>query len=395
MDSLLANYASSDEEEEAAAPAKSSSNKPKPSFFSTLPPPKTSSSSSTFSSLPPPKSQHHREQQPPPPPPKSATSKPQSSLFSHLPPPKSQPSSKDQTPNPKRLVQFTLPFDPSLLRSNHPDDDDDGIGRKQPIIEDNSSSSSFSKALSSMLPAPKNSLCLAPKKTHVPNPERIETKQERTDLEHERSRIGGQGGSHGGGDQAAQFETHLSNPGTTAEDQERSNFVSHYDANWVAQPETQNQEWSQFGDHGGYPVEDYGSYGGSSYEGGGGDYVGNWNDGSSAGATTGIVAPDVPELGRIAWKRGRNEIPTEMLEVKQDELMKNRPRADQAKLTGIAFGPAYQPVSTSKGKPSKLHKRKHQIGSLFFDMKQKEMELAERRAKGFLTKAETQAKYGW
>ncbi|RVX07750.1 hypothetical protein CK203_021970 [Vitis vinifera] len=52
------------------------------------------------------------------------------------------------------------------------------------------------------------------------------------------------------------------------------------------------------------------------------------------------------------------------------------------------------PVST-KGKPTKLHKRKHQIGSLYFDMKQKEMELSERRAKGFLTKAETQAKYGW
>uniref|UniRef100_A0A7N2KWR9 Uncharacterized protein n=1 Tax=Quercus lobata TaxID=97700 RepID=A0A7N2KWR9_QUELO len=54
----------------------------------------------------------------------------------------------------------------------------------------------------------------------------------------------------------------------------------------------------------------------------------------------------------------------------------------------------FTPVST-KGKPTKLHKRKHQIGSLFYDMKQKEMELTERRAKGFLTKAETQAKYGW
>lgn len=54
-----------------------------------------------------------------------------------------------------------------------------------------------------------------------------------------------------------------------------------------------------------------------------------------------------------------------------------------------------QPVSSAKGKPSKLHKRKHQIGSLYFDMKQKEMELSERRAKGMLTKAETQAKYGW
>uniref|UniRef100_A0A0D3D2S8 Uncharacterized protein n=1 Tax=Brassica oleracea var. oleracea TaxID=109376 RepID=A0A0D3D2S8_BRAOL len=51
--------------------------------------------------------------------------------------------------------------------------------------------------------------------------------------------------------------------------------------------------------------------------------------------------------------------------------------------------------SSSKGKVSKLHKRKHQITALFMDMKHKESELAERRSKGLLTKAETQAKYGW
>lgn len=55
-----------------------------------------------------------------------------------------------------------------------------------------------------------------------------------------------------------------------------------------------------------------------------------------------------------------------------------------------------QPTSSSqKGKPSKLQKRKHQIGSLYFDMRQKEMELTERRSKGMLTKKETQGKYGW
>ena len=59
------------------------------------------------------------------------------------------------------------------------------------------------------------------------------------------------------------------------------------------------------------------------------------------------------------------------------------------------FLPCEQPAPSAKGKPSKLHKRKHQIGSLYFDMKSKEMELAERRSKGILTKAETQAKYGW
>ncbi|GLJ30371.1 hypothetical protein SUGI_0600910 [Cryptomeria japonica] len=79
----------------------------------------------------------------------------------------------------------------------------------------------------------------------------------------------------------------------------------------------------------------------------------------------------------------------------QEQLMGNKPRQDQVNLTGIAFGPSYKPVSAAKDKPSKLQKRKHQIGSLYYDLKQKEMELAERRARGHLTKAETQAKYGW
>ena len=32
----------------------------------------------------------------------------------------------------------------------------------------------------------------------------------------------------------------------------------------------------------------------------------------------------------------------EILEVNQAELMKNRPREDKSKLTGLAFGPSYQ-----------------------------------------------------
>lgn len=126
-----------------------------------------------------------------------------------------------------------------------------------------------------------------------------------------------------------------------------------------------------------------------------GNYDGSWGYGTMEGAEV-SEAPQVAEdIGRIAGKRGRNEIPVNIMEVNQDELVKDRPREDQTKATGIAFGPAYQPVSSQKGKPSKLHKRKHQIGSLFFDMKQKEMELTERRSRGMLTKRETQGKYGW
>ncbi|KAJ4754928.1 Proline-rich protein PRCC [Rhynchospora pubera] len=130
------------------------------------------------------------------------------------------------------------------------------------------------------------------------------------------------------------------------------------------------------------------------------NYVGyeeySWSTDVTVGSGTGTsVAMEVQDLVSARGKRGRNEMPPEIVEVKQDELMKNRPRQDQVKLTGIAFGPSYQPATSSKEKPSKLHKRKHHIGSLLYDMKQKEMELAESSAKGFLTKAETQAKYGW
>lgn len=59
------------------------------------------------------------------------------------------------------------------------------------------------------------------------------------------------------------------------------------------------------------------------------------------------------------------------------------------------MGNVLQPAASNKDKPSKIHRRKHQIGALYFDMKQNEMNLLDRRAKGNLTKAETQAKYGW
>ncbi|XP_020267068.1 proline-rich protein PRCC [Asparagus officinalis] len=330
MDSLLANYASSDDDDVQPP-------KPRPSLFSALPPPKTlaSSSPSLFSSLP-------RGEK--------------ANVFSPFPRPKSEPSNPR---NPKRVVQFTLPLNPSLLKPNDDDDDDDEAGERKPI--EDSSSSAPSKGLSSMLPAPKHSLCLAPSaasrrsifETGVSssNTESVEKKQESSNFD----------GYRGSKDESFRSEEHYAS----------------YEGNLAANEFGVTSYETSYASEGG----DYGA-----------GYASNWSDGNS----TAMAAPmAVPEMERFAGKRGRNEIPTEIVEVNQAELMKNRPRADQAKVTGIAFGPAYQPVSTSKGKPSKLHKRKHQIGSLYFDMKQKEMELAERRAKGFLTKAETQAKYGW
>ncbi|KAF2309819.1 hypothetical protein GH714_005268 [Hevea brasiliensis] len=81
--------------------------------------------------------------------------------------------------------------------------------------------------------------------------------------------------------------------------------------------------------------ESYGSYG--DYE----QYGNNWGDGTAAAAVPERTGPSESALS-VPGKRGRNDIPTEIIEVKQDELTKNRPREDQVKLTGIAFGPSYQ-----------------------------------------------------
>lgn len=45
--------------------------------------------------------------------------------------------------------------------------------------------------------------------------------------------------------------------------------------------------------------------------------------------------------------------------------------------------------------PTKLAKRRHQIGSLYHYAKQKELEQLEQRSQGAKSKAETQKKYGW
>ena len=84
--------------------------------------------------------------------------------------------------------------------------------------------------------------------------------------------------------------------------------------------------------------------------------------------------------------------------VRKRELLDSIPSLNSlyCLLNVLLFTFVLQPESSSsKGKVSKLHKRKHQITALFMDMKHKESELAERRSKGLLTKAETQAKYGW
>lgn len=336
MDSLLANYVSSDEEEEEKAVA-FVSNKPSPIYNKPPPPISNTNSklSSLFSVLPPPKSS--------------------SSLFSSLPQPKSQATETKPKENPKKVVKFTLPLNPTLLN-----DDDEEEERKP--TKDLSSNPTSSKGLSSMLPAPKNSLCLAPTSSSRKsafestgsslNEESIPEIQKRTNLEQQGASFSAQ----------EQYDNYQVEQGVNGYESYET-----YDSSLAAST-------NEYVDYSYTNAAHHESYAPNS-----------WSNN---------IGLQVHEMERVG-KRRKNDVPTEIVEVNQAELIKNRPKEHQAKATGIAFGPAYQPVSTSKGKPSKLHKRKHQIGSLYFDMRQKEAELAERRSKGLLTKAETHAKYGW
>ncbi|GFZ01824.1 hypothetical protein Acr_15g0004330 [Actinidia rufa] len=424
MDSLLASYASSDDEEQDRLekgdhPAQSApklkgnspnySHNPKttPSLVSSLPPPKSSSSSSLFSFLPPPKShlpnssqtlskhsspkptkqsqeeeeKHEKQQQ-------SQYKSSSSSIFSSLPQPKSQNAdpfalnnlSSTPKPKPKKVVQLKLPINPSLLKSRDDEDDEDDKEREQKKSKESLPQAASVQSFLSSIPAPKNS-----------------------------STLGALPSAAGSGRRSiVEADVPSSNSNGVKTETEVGvypNVENYGGGQWVdgssSAPLGDVSGSAEYAVAGGDDVSgcvsstaNYESYDGYAKY----DYYGQQYDGISGdGGTTTVpldMAAKAEVVVKMPGKRGRNEIPREIVEVKQDDLIKNRPREDQAKLTGIAFGPSYQPVST-KGKPSKLHKRKHQIGTLYFDMKNKEMELSERRAKGFLTKAETQAKYGW
>ncbi|XWS52287.1 hypothetical protein CRYUN_Cryun11dG0055200 [Craigia yunnanensis] len=426
MESLLANYASSDDEVEEQQnpqpPSLPSSSSPNVySLFSTLPQPK---SSSPFASLPQPKQPpktpiipvartNKKEDFEVPKPSITCTQNP-SNIFSSLPLPKSQtPQQLQQPPNPpnvKRIVQFKLPINPN----NHDDDDDDGEDdeeekerRKRRESQTLAQGPSVKSFLSS-IPAPRNSTTLgvAPSsgsgrrsiiETHVPTStsatfeDKNEASIDQTAPNYSNYELGtdkNAGNSMNYSDYVnyqSSIDQNSGNYGNyeLGSDQNLGNYANYSSYQSSSDPNAGSIDVATTYGTGNY--ESFGNYPGQ--------YENNWADGSAA--TTLPETAGMAEIGvKVKGKRGRNELPTEIVEVKQDELMKNRPREDQVKMTGIAFGPSYQPAST-KGKPSKLHKRKHQIGSLFFDMKQKEMELQERRSRGLLTKAETQAKYGW
>ncbi|CAJ2649825.1 proline-rich protein PRCC [Trifolium pratense] len=375
MDSLLASYASSDEEEEQQPIPSKTTSSSSSSLFSILPQPKSSSSSSLFNSLPPPKQSSSD----------TATNNTPSSIIpsiSSLP----KPNSQIQPPKPKRVVQFKPPIIP-LPKPTEIEDEDEDDEEEQERIRRRKLQSSIQapsvKSFLSSIPAPRNSSTLGVQsssgsgrrsilETSTPAPALAQTSAHSAAAE-----------SDVAVDQnTGDYENYENYQYATDQHDSYGNYqyaTHQYDSSGAGAGASTGtaSNGDGYASYGAY--EDYGQY------------ENKWIDRS-------VPAEEVPEISesvlKFTGKRGRKDVPVEVIEVKQDELMKDRPREDKAKLTGLAFGPSYQPVS-AKGKPSKLLKRKHQIGSLYFDMKQNEMKLAERRAKGMLTKAETQAKYGW
>lgn len=312
-------------------------------------------------------------------------------LFSSLPDPKSNLPSlqtvvniSSSDPNRKRVVQFKPPIvNPSSGKSrNNIDDEDDNEDeedkdrKRRRESENLAQPPSVKSFLSSILPTPKNS-----RMTLGALPSSGSGRRSIIDADVPASRV------------ENEASTDYSNVQNYEGNQVDRSSSAAYEAldvkSGLVMTGSDPSEWAQ----GNQNYENYDGYGNYENYNSLGQYESNWIDRSTTG-TMSETAGTTESLVQLPFKRGRNEIPTDIIEVNQDELIKNRPREDQTKSTGIAFGPSYQPAST-KGKPTKLHKRKHQISSLYYDMKQKEMELTDRRAKGFLTKAETQAKYGW
>lgn len=376
MDSLLANYASSDEEEEQQKQQQSqskpvsfssaSSTKAASSLFSSLPQPK---SSPFFSSIPQPKQQQqhqthrnpipkiltpndfddHDEEEKESKKPTSNSNKP-SSIFSSLPLPKSQPSSQ-QTLNPlekttKRVVQFKPP--PPIQLSNFSDDDDEEEDdeekerKKRKQAEFLKQSSSVKSFLSS-IPAPKSSTTLGAGHSSLGSGRRsiIDTEAPASN-----SVVFGAENEAAAGQDAVNYVNYDVGSDQNVDgyancDQSVENYAN-YEAgsdpsyvNYVSY-QTRIDQNVHSGDASSYV--NYGGY--SSY----GDYNGYGDHGQYGATTTMVQEPAVvaESVVRMQGKRGRKEIPTEIVEVKQDELMKNRPREEKAKLTGIAFGPTYQ-----------------------------------------------------
>lgn len=316
MDSLLANYASSDEDEDQHKPIPSkTTSSSSSSLFPSLPLPK-SSTTSLFNFLPPPKQ------------PSSDTPTVVPSNFSQtssLPKPNSQIHQK-----PKRLVQFKPPIiplsKPTELDDDEEDDKEEERNRRRKA--ESSIQTPSVKSFLSTIPAPRNSSTLGVQSSSGSGRRSIL----------ETSTPAPVSSSSDGGSAAVESSVPVDQNGGNYENYQYATdqYDTYGNYSWGVEAEAEAEAGAGsgtasngdgYGSYGAY--EDYGQYGN------------NWVDGSVA--TVPVEASGISEsVLKFPGKRGRKEVPVEVIEVKQDELIKNRPREDQAKLTGLAFGPSYQ-----------------------------------------------------
>lgn len=282
------------------------------------------------------------------------------SMFSSLPQPNSQKLQKPKSNpsssefQPKRVVLFKPPVNSSLLKLGEDDDDDDE--EEEEIRRRKASQSSFQTptvtSFLSSIPAPRNSATLGVMsssgsgrrsilETDVPvsssddsNVVNISGSTKKIDLGTE-SYDSVVNHSSGVEQNVANHREDYGNAATYNLGTEQiawnyanidsyGNYHCSVDQN-VGETQSVSSA-SNASDYGSY--ESYGNYG---------DYMQYGSEPAYQPATADTeIAVKIPE------KRRRNEIPSEIVEVNQDELIKNRPRQDQVKLTGIAFGPSHQ-----------------------------------------------------
>lgn len=274
------------------------------------------------------------------------------SLFSSLPKPKSQIEQESASrvsssgPTTKKVVQFRPPVIPLTKSSKLDDDDEDDEDdreeeNRRKKLESMPQTPSVQSFLSS-IPAPRNTATLGVQTTSGSGRRSI------LEADAPASNAGGSTAENNfNADQNAgkyandesfgnnQYGTDQ-NQGYYMDGYSYGNYSSGIDHSLGAPPEaviaSSGAPTSYYVNNDAYAS--YNTYG--DYE----QHGNNWADGSGA---TALEMSGVSDNGvKVSGKRGRNEIPSEVIEVKQEELIKNRPREDQVKLTGIAFGPAYQ-----------------------------------------------------
>ncbi|KAG6554517.1 hypothetical protein Mapa_003896 [Marchantia paleacea] len=328
-----------------------------------------------------------------------------SSLFTKLPPPSSTRFSLASLPPPSMLKKKTVEFKPPINLSALESADVDDLERrtKRSKVSEVSKTGEEAKVggLAALLPPPKNSLGAGlafggggggsgGRRTAM---ETASVSKSTKELNYTRPNTSQKEGCNAGPQlMGNSSETQVTvNPTTQYHYSAQPGQGHRAPENGFSQSELRTPE-------GHFEQEQY-TAAGACYTGGHQGHS-SWQYADSCGVVSEpSSANSVPDpLGEVLQRerrKGKNEPPPQVIEVKQADLTAGRLREDQLRTTGIAFGPNYQPVSSGKDKPSKIHRRKHQIGALYFDMKSKEMEMLDRRSKGNLTKAETQAKYGW